>query len=673
MCGVLGEQLYSSKSIKEGITFATMDTSNITAQPAYQRDIERREELAALVERTIQALIGLDLNEETEIARTLKQTVLRDTFKVMVIGEFKTGKSTFINALLGDEVLPSYARPCTAIVAEVKYGEARRAILHWRDDSRPPFEIPVEELEQYVVIQQDEADVRESPYSKVELYWPLPILEQNVEIIDSPGLNENEIREKVTLEYLRRVDAILFVFTATRLGPSIHEAEAIDNLRNAGHEEIFFVINRWDELRAKDRPEVQTWAQSKLAPLSKRDESLYYVSSLDALDGRLENDTVRVARSGIETLEASLTLFLINDRARVKLLRAAQELSVIIRTGQQSVPHLRGMLEKPLDQLRQDYQEADNKLHELELDAKGIILRVTNFRADMRELVRNKTREFYFNVDSQVETWLADLQIGLLEGMQPEKVGEKIGKHLESKLRAEAERWGSGTLRPFVEDRMASLQRELISRADAFEQKLEQTQFDLSGFSSLSDPASKVALDGAPKNALERALAAAGGWILGGPAMAATGAVFGVSEIVKDIVPQFIAILAAALIGLPFLPVTIVVATVTGGLKLRSIGDQLKKKVALKFREELHKVSADHAEKMSKQVDTELRRLEEQLRAGLEVRIATVRNQAESTLASKEKDEANVAARKQAINRLEAELINVNSDLLDFTTRLVAP
>lgn len=650
-----------------------METIKGNTQNGYQRDIERREELAKLVERVIKVLIGLELPDDAEIARTLKQTVLRDTFKVMVIGEFKTGKSTFINALLGGEVLPSYARPCTAVVAEVKYGEEKRAILHWNEESKPPFEVPVDELEQYVVIQQDEAEVRESPYSKVELYWPLPILEQNVEIIDSPGLNENEIREKVTLEYLRRVDAILFVFTATRLGPSIHEAEAIDNLRNSGHEEIFFVINRWDQLRARDRADVQAWATSKLEPLSKRDEAIYYVSSLDALDGRLENDPERVMKSGIERLEASLTLFLINDRARVKLLRAAQELSVIIRTAQQTLPHMRGMLEKPLDELRKDYEEADNKLRELELDAKGIILRVTNYRADMRELVRNKTKEFYFNIDSQVDNWLSDLQIGLFEGLKPDKVGEKIGAHLSEKMRTNAETWSNNSLKPFLEDRMASLQRELISRTDAFEQKLEQAQFDLSGYSSLTEIGGKAEIEGSPKNALERALAAAGGWIVGGPAMAATGAVFGIKEVINNIVPQFLAVMGAMLIGLPLLPVMIVVSLFTGGVRLFNVGNQIKKQVAMKFREELHKFSADHADKMSGQVDAGLKRFEEQLKAGLDVRISSVRSQANNALAEKEQGESSVIERKQEINRLETELITVNGALLEFTTKLVAP
>jgi hypothetical protein len=54
----------------------------------------------------------------------------------------------------------------------------------------------------------------ESPYEKVELFWPLELLKNGVEIIDSPGLNEHATRTKVTMDYLRRADAILMVLNA---------------------------------------------------------------------------------------------------------------------------------------------------------------------------------------------------------------------------------------------------------------------------------------------------------------------------------------------------------------------------------------------------------------------------------------------------------------------------
>lgn len=61
----------------------------------------------------------------------LRQQLMNDTFKVTVIGNFKSGKSTLINALLGQEILPANALPTTAVITEIKYGEKPKAVLHF--------------------------------------------------------------------------------------------------------------------------------------------------------------------------------------------------------------------------------------------------------------------------------------------------------------------------------------------------------------------------------------------------------------------------------------------------------------------------------------------------------------------------------------------------------------
>ena len=74
------------------------------------------------------------------------------------MGEFNRGKSTFINALLGQRVLPAYVLPTTAIINEVKWGQQRRAVLHHlpKKDGKvkPPLDIPIDQLEKYTTIQE---------------------------------------------------------------------------------------------------------------------------------------------------------------------------------------------------------------------------------------------------------------------------------------------------------------------------------------------------------------------------------------------------------------------------------------------------------------------------------------------------------------------------------------
>ena len=58
---------------------------------------------------------------------------------VMIMGEFKTGKSTFINAILEEEILKSDVTPATAVVSMISYGEERNVIAHFRDGNTKQY------------------------------------------------------------------------------------------------------------------------------------------------------------------------------------------------------------------------------------------------------------------------------------------------------------------------------------------------------------------------------------------------------------------------------------------------------------------------------------------------------------------------------------------------------
>ena len=78
--------------------------------------------VAELLAQGIQVFGEVEMYTEAATLTDLAAKVKAETFKVMVVGQFKVGKSTFINALLGKDILPAYAIPCTAVINEVKYG-----------------------------------------------------------------------------------------------------------------------------------------------------------------------------------------------------------------------------------------------------------------------------------------------------------------------------------------------------------------------------------------------------------------------------------------------------------------------------------------------------------------------------------------------------------------------
>ena len=85
----------------------------------------------------------LDTGEEDEAQRLCKDKIARiierlkeQRLKILFAGQFKTGKSTLINAMLGQEVLPADVMPCTAVITEIEYAENPRAVLHFKQNKQ---------------------------------------------------------------------------------------------------------------------------------------------------------------------------------------------------------------------------------------------------------------------------------------------------------------------------------------------------------------------------------------------------------------------------------------------------------------------------------------------------------------------------------------------------------
>jgi len=378
----------------------------------YQEFKEKINILVNLIEQVINVLQILNKRDQAVNLNLLKDLVQSSSFKVMVLGEFKRGKSTFINALLGEEVLPAYSTPCTAIINEVKWSETKGALLHFNQSDGKPIkqalDIPINEIEEYVVIKEnvDQSQaINESPYEKLELFWPLKLCENGVEIIDSPGLNEHKTRQQITESYLVKVDAIILVLSCEQLF-SKSEQEVVDNkLRPMGHEDIFFVCNRINLINKKEIDKVKQFAINKLASRTRLgQERIFFINALGGLDGKLEGDTQELEKSGVPQIETALQKFLTNERGRIKILRPAQDLKSTIREIRKTIPEQKSMLQTDVSELEKRYAAAQEPLKILEEKRQNIIKKLENLIEDTKEQVGYKTKDFCRDLIPKIKT-----------------------------------------------------------------------------------------------------------------------------------------------------------------------------------------------------------------------------------------------------------------------------
>lgn len=656
----------------------------------YETFLEKRSILIGLIDRQIALLSSLRVDTWVETLQRLKQRVSNDSFKVLIVGEFKRGKSTFINAMLGQEILPAYSTPCTAIINEVKWGEPPKALLHYLQTStepvKEPEKIPVDAIEEYVVIPEEPSDDYVNPYEKVEIFYPLDLCKSGVEVIDSPGLNEHTTRSQVTEGYLPVVDAVIFVFTCEALASQSEIRFIENNLKSLGHEDLFFVCNKFDQIRDKEKERVKKFAISKLAPLTSRAESgVFFISAFNALEGRLNEDEERVAKSGVLALEHELELFLTNDRGRLKILEPAKDLQESIRVARQTIPERKAMWETSREELEKRFQNAQEPLKQLQVKREQIENRISNFCDDIGRIVFDKTYLFYSDLPKKVEAWVNEyepknkidftrinpLKIKELVKAPVEAIVNELKEHLSNKLEDEFIPWQEKELQPFISSRTEDLKLDIDARASEFVRTVDELRSQLA--SGKSSTLTQETVSG-----LERLLLSVGAstsknyeWtngVLGLGSRKVSDALWasvfwgaGLAGVSLFFPP------AAVILGL------ILIVGIVGG-EIENAGARVEAKIkeetSKRFAEELKKSCREQANHVANEVRKKLLEIKKAVDQGLAKEIQGIEDQVKSVLAEKEKGQADVAQKVRELEAISGNLTKLDGELDDLINQL---
>ncbi len=316
-------------------------------------------EQQALLSREREALRSLQVTlaesaAEAADVETLERSIsqLDHLFLLVVVGEFNSGKSTFINALLGQDLLEKGVTPTTNRIHRIRYGASAESSV-------------------------GDAGV-------VHVTAPVELLRQ-VEIVDTPGTNAlDRHHELITQEFVPRSDLVLFVTSADRPF-SESERAFMSSIREWG-KKLVLVLNKIDFLAGDDDLwQVQEFIREKSLALLDFAPEIFPVSAQKALAAKLAgDDPALAAESRLYDLERYLVHTLDDDeRVRLKL---SNPLGVGLRLARQYGDTVQGML----DLLQDDFETLE-----------AVDLQLGVYEEDMR-------REFRFrlsDVDGELQAF----------------------------------------------------------------------------------------------------------------------------------------------------------------------------------------------------------------------------------------------------------------------------
>jgi small GTP-binding protein len=253
-----------------------------------EQDLRAREqELLGRLARALEAF-GPDV-QPADLQRFREATEqLAGLFLLVIAGEFNSGKSSFINALLGERVLPEGVTPTTDRINLLHHGP----------------EVTERPIEAFLL----------------ERTHPAELLRE-LSVVDTPGTNAVIRRhEELTRDFIPRADLVLFVTSADRPF-SESEREFLERIREWG-KKIVFIVNKIDILAGPaEQAEVIGYVRDNAAALLGETPQVFAVSARRAVQARTQGAAELWEQSGFDAVEEYLLRTLDQEeRIRLKLL-----------------------------------------------------------------------------------------------------------------------------------------------------------------------------------------------------------------------------------------------------------------------------------------------------------------------------------------------------------------
>lgn len=368
----------------------------------------------------------LGLESEMADLSAASQNLRQGVFRLLVLGDMKRGKSTFLNALMGENLLPSDVNPCTALLTILRYGPEKRVTVHF-NDGKPAEQIDFASFKQRYTIHPEEAKCLEQSQqqafpdvSHAVVEYPLELLQKGIEIVDSPGLNDTEARNNLSLGYLNNCHAVLFVLRAAQ-PCTLAERRYLENYIQDRGLTIFFLINAWDQVKESlidpdDTEELQS-AEAKLRQVFQAnlaaycqvdgfdlyEERVFELSSLQALRRRIKAKDADLAGTGFPEFLQSLNLFLTQERAVAELRQARSLARQVSSRVSEAIARRIPLLDQSVDELKQRIASVEPQFAQLSQIREQFSSEIHTTRDRKARAIADSFRTYVLNLEHSFE------------------------------------------------------------------------------------------------------------------------------------------------------------------------------------------------------------------------------------------------------------------------------
>lgn len=394
-----------------------------------------------LLELLSEAKSFYDNNGDEKISSSISDNIdviNSGEFEVVVVGEFSAGKSTFLNALMGEKFLPSYTRETTATInylRNVSESEKKGIVYYMDGHTEVLEEIDGETVERYVSTKNKEMDVSKT-VKHLDLYLDSPFLKNKVTLIDSPGLNGmKEGLGEITDAQIKRSHAVIFMFSAEQPGKR-SDFEYLKKVKDEVNT-VFLVLNKIDCIKQSENQTVEDTIDNLISSYKEvfpKDTSLPEVIPIAAYPALVARSNLDLdypsnhfgltkaekeeleRKSLMKEFEEKLRRFLTNgEKTIMQLKEPLARLQSDLERSAERIRNELGIIENERDAL-----ELENQIIEVEKAIQMLETEIGNQRSDIRRAIKMVERDIfeYMNVEVENVSRKANARVDQLQSIE---------------------------------------------------------------------------------------------------------------------------------------------------------------------------------------------------------------------------------------------------------------
>ncbi|MCX8033209.1 MAG: dynamin family protein [Thermoleophilia bacterium] len=374
------------------------------------------------VVRDIQAAFHLD-SLLPALRATLRLAAETRVVNVAVVGRFKAGKSSFLNQIVGEQILPVDVLPATAVITQLYYGPTHRVTVIYQDGRRE--QIPPERLAEFVTERENPENAK--GVALVDIESPALAAFRGIRFVDTPGLGSIYTRTTQTsVNWLPEIGAAIVVLT---LDPPLSEGD-LNLIRNLTRftPEITILLSKVD-LAAPDQVErVKSFMQEEITKRLGLDLPIFPYSNKPEFAHLREQLREYLMRRIVSAREERLRE-IINHKVSTLLQECREYLEVALAAAE-ATEQARAMLLALLDEEEGHLGQIHAEIGLLAGDLKKRIHRSLSegYQSLYPEVLRKVTEDF----DQQSKTWRGNLA-KTSQAFQ-EWASRSLGQHLSEVL-----------------------------------------------------------------------------------------------------------------------------------------------------------------------------------------------------------------------------------------------